>query len=164
MRANSARPLNVIYQRLFPGGYYNVQADVIPGQPFWISDPNQPLGRVLNPNAFAAPQGDDGNFPRNSLRGFPYSQVDAALRRRFRLTEKLDLDIRAEYFNILNHPVFADPITLWGAGGAGPLPLFGKTGNTLNVGLGGGGLMGGQAALYAPGGPRSAQFMVKLSF
>jgi hypothetical protein len=166
VRTNSAQPLNVLYQRPFSGGYYNVQPDVVPGQPLWISDASQPRGRVVNPKAFAKPAAANGDFPRNSLRGFPLAQLDVALRRRFNLTEGLKLDARVEYFNVFNHPMFASPESLWAYGGSAPLPSFGKVypGNTLNIGLGGGGLFGGQAAIYAPGGPRSAQFTLKLSF
>jgi hypothetical protein len=166
LHASSARPLNVIYQELFNGGSYDIQPDVVPGRPFWIRDPTQPRGEVLNPAAFTIPSGANVDFPRNSLRGFPFSQTDLALRRRFNLTERLKLDVRAEYFNIFNHTMFADPYNGWGYyGSPPPYFLFGKVlpGNTLNDGLGGG-LGQGHSALYAPGGPRSAQFMVKLIF
>jgi hypothetical protein len=61
----------------------------------------------LNPDAFTFPEGQVGNFPRNGLRS-PYSidQTDLALRRRFNLTERVNLDLRAEYFNVFNHPMF----------------------------------------------------------
>jgi len=137
----------------------------VPGQPFWIPDPTQPAGRALNPAAFSTPaDGVQGNYPRNSLRS-PYSinQTDLALRRRFNLTERIKLDVRAEYFNVFNHPMFGapgfnQPNTGFGISG------FGKVDTTTNQALGGGGAAGGQSFLYAPGGPRSAQFTVKLSF
>jgi hypothetical protein len=167
VRANSAWPLNVFYQRYFGAvGYNDVQPDFVPGQPFWIPDANQPGGRILNPSAFAIPAGANGDFPRNSLRGFPFNQTDLALRRRFNLGEHLKLDARAEYFNVFNHPMFNNPLNEWGYGNVGPASGFGQLypWQTLNLALGGGGLNGGQAAIYAPGGPRSAQFTLKLSF
>jgi hypothetical protein len=163
VRANSARPLNVLYQRsLGSTGRYNVTPDVVPNQPFWIQNDKAPAGRLLNPRAFAKPAGAEGTFPRNSLREFAFAQFDVALRRRFRITEHLALDARVEFFNVLNHPMFSRPVNLWGSGDSGPLPLFGRVTQTLNSGLGGGGLQGGQAAIYAPGGPRSGQFSLKL--
>jgi len=38
-------------------------------------------------------------------------QTDLALRWRFNLTERVKLDVRAEYFNVFNHPVFGAPAT-----------------------------------------------------
>jgi hypothetical protein len=35
--------------------------------------------------------------------------VDLALQRQFHLTEQLELRFRAEFFNIFNHPNFANP-------------------------------------------------------
>ncbi len=166
VRAQSARPINVFFVSYNAVGQTFVQADVVPGQPVWLADANEPRGRVINPGAFAAPAaGRSGNFPRNSLRGFPFSQADVALRRQFRLGEHLKLDLRAEYFNVLNHPSFENPSGMWGAS-YGQYDDFGKVypGYTLNLALGGGGNQGGQAATYAPGGPRSAQFTVRLTF
>jgi outer membrane receptor protein involved in Fe transport len=165
VRASSARPFNVIYE-LYGyangNGTYVTQADVVPGQPFWIPAPGQPRGEVLNPDAFAKPSGPYGNFPRNGLRGFPISQTDLALRRRLNLTERVKLDVRAEYFNVFNHPMFGDPNNIRGYGDY-LSPYFGQV-RTLNISLGGGDLGQGQNALYAPGGPRSAQFTLRLTF
>lgn len=164
-RVHSAPPLNVTFARRTPYTVF-VQPDAVPGQPFWIPDANQPRGRVLNPAAFSQPAGFSGNLPRNVISGFPFSQVDAALQRRFRLNERLLLDVRAEYFNVFNHPNFGKPFTLIGLPGYWPLEDFGKVfpGDTLNEALGGGGQAGGQVGIYAPGGPRSAQFTLRLRF
>jgi hypothetical protein len=120
----------------------------------------------LNPAAFTIPPvGQVGDFPRNSLRS-PYfiDQTDLALRRRFKLTERLILNVRAEYFNVFNHPMFGAP----GSPEPGNIfdTAFGKIGpgSTTNLLLGGGAALGGQSPLYALGGPRSAQFTIKLQF
>jgi hypothetical protein len=166
VRISSAPPLTVVVgNQNSIVGYYQVLANVVPGQPFWIPDATQPAGRALNPAAFSTPaDGAQGNYPRNSLRS-PYSinQTDLALRRRFNLTERVKLDVRAEYFNVFNHPMFGAP------GGNQPdtgfgISGFGKVDTTTNEALGGGGAGGGQSFLYAVGGPRSAQFTVKLLF
>jgi hypothetical protein len=83
----------------------------VPGQPYWIPDRSQPSGKALNPAAFSLPPaGQAGDCPRNGLRS-PYSinQTDIALRRRFNLSERVKLDVRAEYFNVFNHPMFGLP-------------------------------------------------------
>jgi hypothetical protein len=112
MRVSSAPPINVIIGALPPvDGFYGTQAEIVPGQPSWILDRSQPSGTALNPAAFSQPPaGQVGDLPRNSLRS-PYSinQTDVALRRRFNLGERVKLDVRAEYFNVFNHPMFGLP-------------------------------------------------------
>jgi hypothetical protein len=169
VRVSSAPPINVTRGSAFFSamGYYSPQVNIVPGQPFWVADSTQPAGRSLNPAAFSLPAiNQTGDFPRNGLRS-PYSvdQTDIALRRRFNLTERVTLNVRAEYFNVFNHPMFGapgfnQPETWFG------LSNFGKVdpGSTTNLALGRGGISGGQSAQYALGGPRSAQFTVKLQF
>jgi hypothetical protein len=167
VRASSEPPINVtVGNQTGFISYYLILANVVPGQPFWIPDPTQPAGRALNPAAFSLPPaGERGNYPRNSLRS-PYyvDQTDLALRRRFNVTERVKLDVRAEYFNVFNHPMFGapganQPNTEFGTAS------FGKvTPVTTNLALGGGGAVGGQSPLYALGAPRSAQFTIKLIF
>src|SRR5580704_7918751 len=112
VRVSSAPPINVtVGNQAATIGYHQLQASVVPDQLYWIADPTQPSGRALNPAAFSLPPaGQMGNFARNSLRS-PYSinQTDLALRRRFNLTERLKVDVRVEYFNIFNHPMFGAP-------------------------------------------------------
>jgi hypothetical protein len=174
VRAMTAPPINVFIQGFSPAvGHYTTQADVVPGQPWWIPDSTQPSGRALNPAAFTSPPvGQTGDFPRNGLRS-PYSldQTDLALRRRFNLTERIKLDVRAEYFNVFNHPMFGipgsqcNPATFWGLLGGTALSSFGKVcPGTSTMNIDGGGGSNGQSALYAVGGPRSAQFTLKLLF
>jgi hypothetical protein len=167
VRVSSAPPINITVNVISPVvGAYRTQAQIVPGQPFWIPDPTQPSGTALNPAAFTTPPvGQVGDFPRNSLRS-PYSidQTDLAVRRRFKLTDRLNLSVRAEYFNVFNHPMFGAP----GSDEPGSIfdTTFGKIGpgSTTNLLLGGGAALGGQSPLYALGGPRSAQFTIKLQF
>jgi hypothetical protein len=167
VRVSSAPPINITVEAVSPVfGFYRTQAEIVPGQPFWIADSTQPSGTALNPAAFTTPPaGQVGNFPRNGLRS-PYSidQTDLAVRRRFKLTENLNLSVRAEYFNVFNHPMFGAP----GSPEPGNIfdPVFGKIGpgSTTNLALGTGAALGGQSPLYALGGPRSAQFTIKLQF
>ena len=167
LRVSSAPPINV-YTYVFSSisGIYITQADIVPGQPLWIPDSTQPAGRALNPAAFAVPAVDKtGNFPRNGLRS-PYSvdQTDLAVRRRFNLTDRFNLSVRAEYFNVFNHPMFGAPGSNAPYTQSPLIPGFGKVYQTTNESLGGGGSAGGQSFQYALGGPRSAQFTVKLQF
>jgi hypothetical protein len=53
--------------------------------------------------------GGYGNIGRNSFRGLPQYQVDAQVSRIFPLYERLNMTLRLEAFNLLNHPNFSTP-------------------------------------------------------
>jgi hypothetical protein len=64
----------------------------------------------FNPNAYAIPANYTfGNAGRNTLVGPDYNDWDASLRKTFPITESQNLEFRAEFFNSLNHPSFAQP-------------------------------------------------------
>ena len=159
VRGRSGYPFDVVGPDIILYGIdQHVRPNVVPGQPFWISNPTAPGGKQLNWNAFAAPANNlPGDLVRNSLRNFGAFQVDTALRRRFGITERVKLDMRAEYFNVLNHPMFqlsGFDIDMYSFNQAG----FGKASSTLNS------VLGGLNAQYQMGGPRSGQLTLKLMF
>jgi hypothetical protein len=92
----------------------------------------------LNPDCFADP-GDNlpGNAPRffSNLRGPGIRNLDLSLSKEFKIRENMQLQIRAEMFNVTNTPRFAIPNTYWdgpsGSGGS-----FGTITNTPNFGPG----------------------------
>jgi len=51
----------------------------------------------------------DGNEGRDSLLGPPFKQWDLALYKDTAITERLKMQFRADFFNILNHPNFTNP-------------------------------------------------------
>lgn len=53
--------------------------------------------------------GTYGNVSRNAFRGPVYFQTDAQVSRLFPIHEDLNLQLRLECFNVLNHPYFAAP-------------------------------------------------------
>jgi Carboxypeptidase regulatory-like domain/TonB dependent receptor/TonB-dependent Receptor Plug Domain len=162
VRGRSGYPFTVTsFTRIVVNGVsQRVRADVVPGQQFWIYD-SSPGGRRVNPAAFAQPANNlPGNQVRNSLRDFSASQTDVALRRRFGLTERVKLDLRVEYFNVFNHPMF----TLATNFNFFNRPGFGIASQTLGSAFSGGGTGGGQSALYNMGSNRSGQLTLKLSF
>src|ERR1700704_2296181 len=94
--------------------------------PLWGYGSQYPGGKIFNQAAFAAaPPEQQGDFGRNVLRGFGAWQVDLALQRQFRVTEKTGLRFRAEFFNIFNHPNFGNPNNELTS------PLFGQSTQTL---------------------------------
>ena len=158
LRSHSAPPVNVLTGRdaLGLGFVTVVRPDVVPGVPLYIADSNAPGGKRINPAAFngAAPSAGlrQGTLGRDVLRGFGATQLDLSIRRQFRLTERLNLQARADAFNILNHPNFASPVAILTD------PNFGRSTQMLGSGL------GGLSALYQVGGPRSLQLALKLMF
>ncbi|MDQ3919081.1 MAG: TonB-dependent receptor, partial [Acidobacteriota bacterium] len=135
-----------------------VRPDLVGGVPVYLVDARAPGGRRLNPAAFRAVAGRQGSLGRNALRGFGLAQLDLAVRRQFSLGERARLQARAEFFNVLNHPNFGDPVADIGS------RLFGLSTQTLARGLGTGGVNGGLSPLYQVGGPRSVQLALRLSF
>jgi hypothetical protein len=64
----------------------------------------------FNPGAFQlARQGTFGNVSRGALRGPHLFDFDTSLFKKFRITERWNLQFRAETFNIFNHANFAVP-------------------------------------------------------
>jgi hypothetical protein len=144
--------------------------ELVPGQ--------APVGTVnwpfqsYNINAFAVPAGFDGSFGsnpnsigRNLLRGPAFFQWDFSLAKNFAVTERTKLQFRADLFNILNHPNFANPdggicTAVTAASATTPAsctanPNFGRTGQTVADASGG---------VIGNGTARQAQLSLKLSF
>jgi hypothetical protein len=143
-----------------------IRPDLVPSQPLYLKGVF-PGGKAINPAAFTDPPIDpvtflplrEGDLGRNALRGFGAFQWDAAVRRTFAFGESLHLEFRAEFFNLLNHPNFANPSGQLG------LPQFGMSTAMLNRGLSTSDQAGtGFSPLYQIGGPRSGQLAVKLLF
>lgn len=168
IRARSAPPVTVFFSGLTLGpNVLQVRPDVVPGVPLYLTGPQVPGGKALNPAAFMPPPIDpmtmlptrQGDLARNALRGFGATQLDFTVHRQFDVREWFHLQFRAEFFNLLNHPNFGPPqpdLTK---------PFFGQATQMLATSLGQG--MAGTGSfspLYAIGGPRSIQLALKLMF
>ncbi|MGO9123716.1 MAG: TonB-dependent receptor domain-containing protein [Terriglobales bacterium] len=110
-----------------------------------------------------------GDERRDSLHGPTFKQWDLAIYKTTAITERLNVQLRAEFFNVLNHPNFANPflpafIADAGAGGfqvVNGREVAGATGGypivaTGDVGIGNPFLGGG--------GPRGIQLAAKFTF
>jgi len=158
--ARSAAPVNIIATQSFlpSGDLINFRPNLIQGVPLYVDDPSVGAGRRINRAAFAAPPaGQQGNLGRNALRAFSVWQADLALRRQFNITERLKLQFRAEFFNVFNHPNFANP------NGSLSIATFGQSTQMFGSSLSGGG-GSGLNPLYQIGGPRSIQLALKIQF
>jgi hypothetical protein len=135
-------------------GFTYVRPNLVAGQAIWISNPTVAAGQSLNPAAFAKPlAGQQGNESRNDIPGFGLTQFDLSLAKKFALSERLNLQFRADAFNILNHPNFTNPQGLVFFGGSQL-----TSNEMLNQGL------GGLNPLFQEGGPRSLQLSLRLTF
>ncbi len=155
-----------------------IRPDLVAGQPFYLYDAQcaQVFGPVsqggngalqagqvcpggigLNPAAFdsTTPVADNrqGTLGRNAIPGFGLTQVDISIGRKFAITERLNLQFRADAFNLLNHPNFANPT---GDMSGSPSALLSQ--ETLNTGL------GGLNPIFQQGGPRSLQLSLRFAF
>jgi hypothetical protein len=142
--------------------------DVIPGQTGYLTGPQYPGRKALNPAAFTDPPVDEstgepirqGNLPRNARRALGLTQWDFAVRREFPIRESLKLQFRAELFNVLNHPNFGPFNNQFGSGNV----YFSQATQMLNQYLSNTSGNGSQNPLYTPGTPRSGEFALKLVF
>lgn len=125
-------------------------------RPNYISGCTVPVGKVdewFNPGCFSlqAP-GTLGDVGRNTVIGPGFFDMDVALLKDTRIKENLDLQFRAEFFNILNHTNYGLPVPPNSQGGAA---LF-QAGGALIPSA-------GQITTQA-GTPRQIQFALKLIF
>lgn len=143
--------------------------DLVAGVPLYLEDSSFAGGRQINRLAFVVPPTNpngtvrQGSLGRNALRGFGLWQLDFVLRRQINFTERFNLQLRAEAFNIFNHPNFGD----FGASSSTNAlnsAQFGQSTFMLGRSLGAGGVSGGFNPLYQVGGPRSMQFALKIGF
>ena len=159
-RARTATPVNVIAGKTLLGESVIevIRPDLVAGVPLYLPDAGVAGGRRINVEAFLPPAAQQGTLGRNALRGFAFSQMDLALRRRFIITERVGLQFRMECFNIFNRPNFGNPNHDLSD------RLFGQSTQMLAKSLGTGGINGGLSPLYQIGGPRSVQLVAKLNF
>jgi Carboxypeptidase regulatory-like domain/TonB-dependent Receptor Plug Domain len=75
----------------------------------FAGQPNPALTGPCNPCLNPAPTGY-GNVVRNTFRGPNYFNTDFSLRKNFRVTERLGLQLGANAYNVLNHPNFQNPV------------------------------------------------------
>jgi hypothetical protein len=130
--------------------------------------PNPPLPTTGDSNCRAGTR-HFGNLGRNALRGPAFKEVNLSLFKNTLLTERVTLQFRAEFFNVFNHPNYANPnlpnfITDPASAGIGTIasPTPGRGLGPL--GLTATGDVGIGNPFLGGGGPRGTQFAVKIIF
>jgi hypothetical protein len=113
------------------GDFINQRPDCVAGiDPY--AHP-QTITDWLNPAAFSVPAaGTFGSCGRNTVYGANFRNVDFSVLKETKLGESRILEFRAEFFNVFNHPAFAEPDTTFGAPGFGE--IFNTLGRTLGAG------------------------------
>jgi hypothetical protein len=100
-------------------------------RPNRISNPNElggrSVARYFNTTSFtAAPQFVIGNSPRNPVRGPGLQSADLMIGKTFRVTERVNLEFRAEAFNVSNTPPLNDPNGSFGSAAFGSITSAGN--------------------------------------
>jgi hypothetical protein len=90
----------------------NDQAQVLSTPHYTQGSTNDKINQWFTTSAFGAPAPNTfGNAGRNILIGPGTFNIDFAAHRVFKLTERMNLQFRGEFFNFLNHPQFNNPDT-----------------------------------------------------
>ena len=102
--AGSGLPETPIYLATVPGtGVTNTIRPDYTGAPLNAA----PSGLFLNPAAFIAPPpGQWGNAGRDTITGPAQFSLNASLGRTFRVSDRLNLDLRVDSTNLLNHVTY----------------------------------------------------------
>jgi hypothetical protein len=181
---NPSSPFNTFPNTyLLPDGndQTNQRPDLVPGVPLTLSNQHPAAGNIpgvpyINAAAFQAPPVDaNGNFtrfgnePNGVIRALPYWQIDLALTKETKLTERTSLLFAVQAFNIFNHVQFGDPNALnliydptaTGSGFLTPQGGFGIIDTTVNFNNNND---NAASPNTGTGLPRQLQFMVRVKF
>ena len=108
VQARSGLPVN-IEQNPSTFGFDPTRPDPVPGVSIRPSDYSTPNNQIDSHAFMAVPSGTDGTLSRNAARGPRFAQWDFSVIKNTAITERITLQFRSEFFNILNHPNFANP-------------------------------------------------------
>ena len=103
----------ITYHKSTPSNYIDLTSFAMPCLPTdLVTDPNNPQYTGPTGSATDCVPGTRhyGNLGRNALVGPTYKQWDFAIYKDTAITERVKAQFRAEFFNILNHPNFANPV------------------------------------------------------
>jgi hypothetical protein len=155
--ARSGLPLNITLSRsasALPDQINsNQRPDRVPGVPLYPA--RKTPQNWLNPAAFAVPKsGTWGDLGRNAVRAPGFWQIDPGLNKRFPVTERIGVSLRAEAFNVFNRAQYGSPTVKWAApsGGVSNPNNYGVITSSFNSNTAGAGT------------PRELEFSVKVDF
>ena len=152
--ARTGFPVNVLVNRSAAstpdGNNTDQRPNLVPGVS--LTPPGgRSIAEWINPAAFAMPaNGAWGDAPRNLLRGPGAWQIDLGVAKSIPFGDRMNLEFRSEFFNILNHPQYGLPQSTFG------VPGFGSITQTVNTTT--------PVSPIGSGTPREIQFAVRLAF
>jgi len=131
LRTGIATTVTMLGNTAGTGNFINQRPDAALGvSPYSL---NRGVDSWLNAAAFRRPQlGSFGNLGRGTVTGPPFAQIDGSLANTWRLSRSKQLQCRVDVFNILNHPNFAQPDTVFGSTSFGR--IFQTAGNRIGLG------------------------------
>ena len=147
--------------------------DIVPGVPLTLPGGGHNGVPLINPAAFKAPPTDAagfftrfGNEGNGIIRALPTWQMDLALMKDTKLTERVSIQFGVQAFNIFNHTQLGDPnqLTLDYDSGTGlltPRPNFGVITSTVNFNSNNDNVASPNTGT---GLPRQLQFMLRFKF
>jgi hypothetical protein len=157
--ARTGFPVNVLMPSSYTapdGASGSERPDLVPGVS--LTPPGgKTIVEWINPAAFATPAGEFGTAPRDLVRGPGAWQIDMGMAKHIRLTERVGMQFRAEFFNIFNHPQLGQPQSTFNPA---ITTGFGSIINTINL----------NTAIVSPitpvgsGTPREIQFSLRFAF
>jgi hypothetical protein len=158
--ARTGFPVNVLISRsaasIPDGNTTDQRPNLVPGVPLTPSG-GATIGQWINPAAFEVPAaGTFGDAPRDVARGPGAWQMDMGLGKRVLVTERMNVQFRAEFFNIFNHPQYGLPQSTFGITNGKVIPGFGEITQTVNTTT--------PVSPVGSGTPREIQFALKFAF
>jgi hypothetical protein len=119
--------------------------------------PGQPIPSSAGAAVAGAIGTDIGDVPRNCLTGPGQSNLDLAVVKSFRFRESGRLELRTEFFNLLNHVNLANPISNLSAVSSSGGSIDPSTGRVLDPGNFG-------RIIASAANPRLVQLALRISF
>ena len=183
LTAMSGLPIDIVdtgagsFYGLWNGASPLARPSLVAGMSCSNASQNVPTGSFFNATVFARPTvqsgqpipssggtatagavgTDIGNVGRNCLRGPRQVNVDFALEKLFPFAESRNFEFRVEFFNLFNHPNFANPISNLNALIASGGSVDPTTGRVLKPGNFG-------RIISTSNNPRILQFALKFNF
>jgi len=113
-QAQSGNPLTILYNNTTATGNLTLRPDA--SAP--IQTTGNPANWIANASVLSAPSTGGvfhfGNVGRNTVIGPKFVNTDFSLIKHTKITERINTEFRAEFFDIFNHPNFGDPNLVFG--------------------------------------------------